>query len=265
MNAEKSLIALVSAVAVLPVTGKAHHAFAGVFDMQNVSEISGELTELLWRNPHVRFSIRTAEGETWAVETNSVSILSRMDITSNILTVGDRLTIAGYKARNGSQDAWTNNILLADGREVVMRPGVAPYWGDSTLGTSEVWLAEGTDVDGSNAEDMGLFRVWSTHFTGPSRSLFESDLPLTPAAAAAREAFDPVADNPIGDCIPKGVPWIMAQPYPVEFVRDSDIVLFRIEEYDSVRTIYMDPNAEVDESPTLLGRSRGRWVGDELR
>lgn len=255
---------LLGAVLLLPVSGVAHHAFTGVFDMDNVTELSGELTELLWRNPHVRFSIRTDAGETWEIETNSVSILGRMDISAEIMAVGDNITVAGYKARSGRLDMWTNNLLLADGREVVMRPGVEPYWTDSTLGTSEVWLAEGTEVTDSAAEGLGLFRVWSTHFTGPSRSLFEADLPLTAPAAAARAAFDPVADDPIGDCILKGMPWIMAQPYPVALVDQGDIILFQIEEYDAVRTFYMDAEAEIDESPARLGRSRGHWVGDEL-
>ena len=252
-------------VAILfPVPSLAHHAFSGVFDMDNVTELTGELTELLWRNPHVRFSIRTAEGETWEIETNSVSILRRMDISPEIMTVGDNITVAGFRARNGRQDMWTNNVLLEDGREVVTRPGVEPYWLDSALGTSEVWLAEGTDARESEAEALGIFRVWSTHFTGPTRDLFDSDLPLTPVAAVIQAAFDPVADDPIGDCIPKGMPWIMSQPYPMQILDRGDVILFHMEEYDAVRTFYMDPDTTIEETPTKLGRSRGRWVGDEL-
>jgi hypothetical protein len=248
----------------LPIPGMAHHAFTGVFDMDNVTEMTGELTEMSWRNPHVRFSIRNREGETWEVETNSVSIIGRMGISAELMQLGDQITVAGFKARSGSLGMWTNNVRLEDGREVVTRPGVAPYWSDSTLGTSEDWLAEGTDATSAAASEQSIFRVWSTHFTGPSRSLFENDLPLTAAAAAVRAAFDPVSEELISDCTPKGVPWIMSQPYPVAFVDQGDIILFQIEEYDSVRTIYMDPEALLDDTPTKLGQSRGRWVGDEL-
>ncbi len=257
-------IAILACAIALPATTNAHHAFTGVFDMQNITELNGELTELLWRNPHVRFSIRTAQGETWEIETNSVSILARMDISPEIMNVGDNITVAGFPARNGNLEMWVNNVLLADGREVVTRPGVEPYFSDGTLGTSEVWLAEGTEARGSNAQDLGIFRVWSTHFTGPSRSLFVRDMPLTASAAAARAAFDPVADDPIGDCTPKGMPWIMSQPYPVEFVDEGDVILFRIEEYDAVRRIDMNPDANSTPTPSKLGYSRGRWVGQEL-
>lgn len=257
-------ITLLSGILLLPALGTAHHARIGVFDMDNIVELRGEVTKILWRNPHVRFSIRTDEGEIWDIETNSVSIIRRMDISPEIMSVGDDISVAGNKARSGSRDMWVNNVLLADGREVVTRPGVEPYWSDSTLGTSEVWLAEGTDASDSEARVRGIFRVWSTHFTGPSRQLFESVLPLTAAAAATQAAFDPVADDPIGDCNPKGMPWIMSQPYPMEIIDQGDVILFHMEEYDAVRTFYMDPETKIDDSPTRLGRSRGRWVGEEL-
>ena len=255
-----------------PIASVPHHAFVGVFDMGSIVEINGELTELLWRNPHVRFSIRNLDGEVWEIETNSVSILSRMDIGPEIFSVGDNIRVAGSPALDGSLAMWTNNVMLSDGREVVMRPGVDPYWAgvDGVHGNSDIWLAEGSAISATDNNDLGLFRVWSTHFTGPSRSLFgsrafplELDLPLTPAAAGAVSSFGEVV-NVLGDCVAKGMPMIMEQPYPVEFVDQGDVILFRMEEYDAVRTIYMDPNVDIDMTPVRLGRSKGRWVGEDL-
>ena len=158
-----SILAL---AAIAPASVSAHHAFTGVYDMQNVTEVSGELTDVLWRNPHVRFSIRDSAGETWEIETNSVSIIGRMDISPDIIDVGDKITVAGHTARNGSPEMWINHILLSDGREVVMRPGVDPYFTGSTLGTAEVWLAEGSATSEVDAQELGIFRVWSTiYFT----------------------------------------------------------------------------------------------------
>ncbi|MDE0002295.1 MAG: DUF6152 family protein [Rhodospirillaceae bacterium] len=248
-------------LAMLPLPSHAHHAFAGVFDMDNLTELEGEITRLMWRNPHVQFTVRTADGESWRVETNSVSILSRMDISPELLSEGDRVTVAGYSARNGDNEMWTNNVLLADGREVVTRPGVAPHWSEDHLGRSEVWLADG-DAGGA---DQGIFRVWSTRFNGPGRYMGLDEYPLTAAAAAAREAFDPSVDDPTGECAPKGMPAIMHQPYPVAFTRDGNDILFLIEEYDLVRRIHMNPDAVGDDvSPTLLGHSTGRWDDDAL-
>ena len=246
---------------VVPPPSHGHHAFTGVFEMDNLTELEGEITRLMWRNPHVQFTIATADGESWRVETNSVSIISRMDITADLLSEGDRVTVAGYPARDGDSEMWTNNVLLATGRELVTRPGVAPHWSEEHLGRSDVWLADGD----AGAADQGIFRVWSTRFNGPGRNMGLDEYPLTAAAAAAREAFDPLVDNPIGECIPKGLPWIMSQPYPVQFTRDGDNILFHIEEYDLVRTIHMDPDTvTADVARTLLGHSTGRWDGDDL-
>jgi len=252
------------ALLVCPLAAVAHHAFAGIFDMSTVTEIEGEITELVWRNPHVRFSIRTATGETWDVETNSVSIIRRMDISPELLSVGDSVRVAGFAERRGEKAMWTNNVLLADGRELVTRPGVEPHWLDDALGSSQVWLADGSDARGTLAESQGLFRVWSTHFNDISRSLFDGDYPLTSEAATVRAAFDPVADNPIPGCTPKGMPWIMAQPYPMELVEVGENIELRTEEFDLVRVIYMGEGATTDGPPTLLGHSVGRWEGNEL-
>ena len=245
----------------LPISALGHHAFSGVFDMDNLTELEGEITRLMWRNPHVQFTIQTAQGESWDIETNSVSILSRMDVDPSLLSEGDRIAVAGYPARDGDSEMWINNILLPDGREVVTRPGVPHYWSEEHLGQSDYWLGDGDE----GAADQGIFRVWSTRFNGPGRYMGMDEYPLTESAAAALAAFDPLVDNPIGDCTPKGMPWIMHQPYPVAFTRDGDDILFHIEEYDLVRRIHMDPDAVTDDvSRALLGYSTGSWDGDDL-
>ncbi len=239
-------------------TVSAHHAFGGFFDMTTMTEIDGVVTEMRWRNPHVRFSVRTDEGNVWEIETNSVSILRRMDINADIFSVGDRVRLAGGAAKDGTFAMFSNNAMLADGREIVLRPGVDPYWSDSTLGTSEVWLAGGTP------EADSIFRVWSTHFTGESRNLWATSYPLTASARAARDSFDPVTEVLIADCAPKGMPWIMSQPYPIEFVDEGERVLLRIEEYDTLRTIHIDDDSVLSNAPSRLGNSVGRWVDGEL-
>jgi Family of unknown function (DUF6152) len=242
----------------------AHHSSAGVYAMDTIVELEGEVTEVLWRNPHVRFAIRTADGSVWGIETNSVSILRRMEIGPDVVAVGEHVKVAGSPSRRNDNELWVNNLLLADGREVVLRPGVEPRWTHDTVGTSAVWLARGTAAPAEQAGKPSIFRVWSTHFTGPDRDLWNATYPLTPAAAAARAAFDPLKDNPIADCRPKGMPWIMEQPYPMELVDRGDKILMRLEEYDTVRTFYMDPQAEIDTTPTRLGHSRAHWEDDTL-
>lgn len=267
MRTLRSCASILPLAALLPVSTSAHHAFAGVFDMANLIEIEGRITEVLWRNPHVRFSVQTSDGETWNVETNSVSIIRRMDISPELLNVGDTVRVAGHPSQRGATAMWSNHVLLADGRELVLRPGFEPHWTDEALGSSEVWLAEGADARGTPAEAQGIFRVWSTHFQRNfqgDEGLFTGDYPLTAAAQALRDAYDPVADNPLPGCTPKGMPWIMSQPYPIELAQVGENIEYRTEEYDLVRTIYMGDDATTDGLPTLLGHSVGHWEGEAL-
>jgi hypothetical protein len=242
----------------LPMSAPAHHAFSGYFEMTAMTEIEGVVTEMSWRNPHVRFAVRRDNGEVWRIETNSVSILRRMEIDAGLIRVGDRIRLAGGAARDGVHSMFSNNVMLPDGREVVLRPGVRPYWTESTLGTSETWLAEGTADRGS------IFRVWSTHFTGPSRNLWLDGYPLTESARAIRDAFDPVAEKLIDDCEPKGMPWIMSQPYPIELLNRGGTIELRIEEYDTLRTFHLNDESVLDRPSSRLGNSAARWDGDEL-
>ena len=53
------------------------------------------------------------------------------------------------------------------------------------------------------------------------------------------------------------MPWIMAQPCLLEVVDQGNVILFPMDEYDTVRTFCMDPETETDNSPPRVGRLRG--------
>ncbi len=67
------------------------------------------------------------------------------------------------------------------------------------------------------------------------------------------------------NCDPPGMPQIMTQPYPVEFLFTPGKVTVAIEAYSQMRRIYVDgrPHAE-DPDPTYQGDSIGHWEGDTL-
>jgi len=90
---------------------------------------------------------------------------------------------------------------------------------------------------------------------------------LTPAYAAkqARPANPPSEENLTANCLPPGMPGIMGQPYPMEFLLTPGQVTIVIEAYNQIRHIYTDgrPLPE-DPDPTFYGTSVGRWEGDTL-
>ena len=84
--------------------------------------------------------------------------------------------------------------------------------------------------------------------------------PLTTAARASLAAWDQATDNPTLNCTAKGMPTIMEQPFPMEFVDTGDVILLRLEEYDLIRIIHMKPGSTpAEEVATSLGVSTGRW------
>ena len=241
---------------------EAHHS-GSEYDRRTI-EVAGRLVEVAWQNPHVHFLVRATDpggkAVTWDIEANSLSIMRRTDATPETLKVGDTIRVAGSPSRQVPNRMWATNILAADGREVVLGPGIPPRWKTTADGQKSTWTEGGTDAD----KAAGIFRVWSTKFGEPG-GLWRRDYPLTAAARKAQAAFNPLTDTVAPGCRPKGMPTIMEQPYPLEFVRKGDAILLRLEEYDTVRTIDMSAGSKVDTLPrTLLGRSKGRWDGPTL-
>ena len=88
------------------------------------------------------------------------------------------------------------------------------------------------------------------------------DYPLTPEARRAVQAFDSVAGSQrlANDCTPKGMPWIMEQPYDLAFERSGDDVVLKLEEFDVARRIRMEWKGDRAAQPfTPHGFSTGVW------
>jgi hypothetical protein len=145
-----------------------------------------------------------------------------------------------------------------------------------TFGSAEAYFLAGkagrvigrvkidADVAAAKAKADGLFRVWSTIMSDPAAfPMFKGGYPLTAAGKAGLAKWNP-RNNVLLKCGTKGTPLIMISPLPMEFSRDGDTIIMRLEEYDSVRTIHMNPKDASPVAHTLFGYSRGRWEGTTL-
>jgi hypothetical protein len=107
------------AVAAAPAV--AHHSFGAEFDGDQPFEFTGTVTKIEWLNPHVYFYLdiedeASGEVRTWAMEMGSPNGLMRRGWTRNSLRIGDEVSVAGSKARDGSDKGNARTVVLASGR-----------------------------------------------------------------------------------------------------------------------------------------------------
>jgi hypothetical protein len=245
----------------------AHHSQAGIFDSKQTIEVSGVIKSLSWRNPHgqILLSVKDSKGvETvWDAETASISILRNRGVEGSAIRVGDRITIAGSPSMRNRPEILARSVLLPNGTEFTFGSANA-YFPAGKAGRVVGAAKIDVDVAAAKAKADGLFRVWSTIMSDPAAfPMFKGGYPLTAAGQAGLAKWNP-RNNILLKCGTKGTPLIMISPLPMEFVKDGDKIVLRLEEYDSVRTIHMNPKAVAPAAHTMFGFSRGRWDGTTL-
>ena len=235
----------------------AHHAATGRYERDVFGEIEGEITDIFWRNPHVRLIItRTGDDgqqEDWEVEFGSVNTLERLGVTRDAVAMGDRVSVNGRMGRNGLTAMFARSIVTADGEEVPLQADVEQRYG----------LTDQARRDARNADEAqraDIFRVWLP-VERPNTGAGNTVYPLTEAGRMAQAGWDPEND-PALRCIPPGLPTAMDNPYPIEFRDEGDTIVMLLEEWDGERTFYM--SGEGEPAQPRMGRSVGRWDGRTL-
>jgi len=249
------------------VGAAAHHSTAAIYDGSRTIQVTGVVAQIHWRNPHGRILLDAPDGKgktvRWEIETPATVVLRILGIGQDFINVGDRITIAGSPGRSNQIAMNARNILLSSGYELAFGQNI-PYFDAGKNGNLIGRSYDSSNVRQATAKADGIFRVWSTNMTDPAAfPMFKGGYPLTPAAQGVAAKWNPL-DNELLHCGTKGMPLIMITPAPVEFVRDGDRILMRIEEYDSLRTIHMDPKAQPPGKHTQFGFSRGRFDGRTL-
>ena len=248
VKASYARVASFIAVAMLfPLSSSGHHSQAHFSD--DFSQMEGELVDVVWRNPHIKFTLRTesenGQDELVNIETNSIYYLERAGITQDRIQVGDQVLIGGYESIRDGGEFLAAEMELADGdRVLLIRGGVTSQFEDQIQDTA--------------AENRGIFRVWSI----PQDNQREMHTPLTDWAVEQKANFDPF-DNFSTRCEPAGMPRLMWYPHPYEFIDTGDYIQLKLEMYDLTRTIHMDSDSALgDVAPSRMGHSVGRWEND---
>ena len=106
----------------------AHHNMTALFDFNDRVTLSGTLTKVDWRNPHIELIVDAKSGgdqaQTWSLEGPPPSFFRARDINkSDIETaIGKTVTAEASRARDGSHSGLLRVMTLPDGRVVSACP-----------------------------------------------------------------------------------------------------------------------------------------------
>jgi len=111
------------AVLFLAANASAHHSFTAEFVADKTATLSGTISQVWFRNPHVRYLIvvenEDGEAETWDARGSPVVWLARKGWTQDTIKVGDKVDMYGYLGRDGIKMLSIMTITLADGTVLI--------------------------------------------------------------------------------------------------------------------------------------------------
>jgi hypothetical protein len=285
---------VVTAVVLSGSSGMAHHEILGKFDDKKPITLTGVVTLVDWKNPHVHLFVNVTDAKggvlNWAIELESPIELQHSGWSRDTVRAGDTVTVKGMAARNGSRQAWGDTVTVGTtGKRVLnvtltppaapLQPRPVPRWPDkqprigSTPGGAQgYWAYPSSTVLLENGVKAPMSR-W-----GLLRNIADAPkvAPMQPWALGVytNRQSRYLQDDPMYlNCKPPGGPRQFQLFEGVQFVEDRDrqrIFVLMGGGNNNFRIIYTDGRKQVgqvggdDDNPLYYGRSVGKWDGDVL-
>jgi hypothetical protein len=113
-------IAAMTISAAMPLL--AHHSFAAEYDSNKKLTLTGTVVKVDWMNPHIWVYVDAKDEkgavQHWQCEGGPPNTLSRNGWTKDALKPGDKVTVEGFAAKDGSNTMNSRSVVLPDGRKV---------------------------------------------------------------------------------------------------------------------------------------------------
>lgn len=124
-RAVRAALLLVGVLIVAPSLW-AHHGLAA-FDTTKTVKMDGTITRIEWINPHafIYADIKDATGKVvnWKLELGSIGMLTKYGgWTEKTVKRGDRVTVQGFRAKDGSPYMSLGRIWLPNGQSLEGKP-----------------------------------------------------------------------------------------------------------------------------------------------
>src|SRR6476660_7578539 len=109
---------LVVGLVITGVALQAHHAVAGVYDLNKEVVLEGRLKKLNFTNPHASIELEVPDKDgkitDWILTTASITTLTREGINKTSMKPGEILKVTVLPARNGNPSGFIRNLQLGD-------------------------------------------------------------------------------------------------------------------------------------------------------
>lgn len=248
-----------------PTSPSAHHGSTPHFDPDDTVTIQGVVTDLRFVNPYafVYFEAVDVNGERaeWRCELSGATALRRGGWTPETLVPGQRIEIAGARARREDNACLMDSIRLADGTVIsnqeLRQFGVRPVADPADVTARPPYLEN---------SQPNLSGAWISREGGGSGGILTNGPPApTAAGLAAAENFDVRYDNPVIRCESNN---IVTDWYRQSHVNDieqfEDRIVIRYGYLEMVRTIFLNADHPQNIVPSIAGHSIGWWEDDVL-
>lgn len=234
-------------------TAQAHHSVTGSFDTTRNIEITGDVVEWRFRNPHTLLVVdgtavidgkRDDVKRRWEIESSAAAGLRASGVDEKTFVPGARVTVKGIPHRNPT--TYRANAFGSSGSFVDAN-------GKSIIGGERSAPEAPVAATGSGAQR--LVGLWSPPFQ-PNPTT--TPLSLTAAGRQAWERYDQKR-SPANTCEPMSIPDIYNAPSYIVTIEIGDKqAVVKNQAYKVVRTIPLDGSEEPADPKQQFGIVRGR-------
>jgi hypothetical protein len=116
---------LVLALLLASMRADAHHSYAAEFDRDSPQTIEGEVVEVWFRSPHVRYYIKVTDAEgnevLWDTRGLTPVKLVRQGWMKDTIKVGDKIKVFGHVGHTNKTIMSILDVTLPDGRVLTSR------------------------------------------------------------------------------------------------------------------------------------------------
>ena len=259
-------------VLLVSISAYSHHSRT-YFQLDVEARVTGTVTQVKWRNPHVRYVLtrvnKQGQMETWSLDGQTPGGYEREGWNEDSIKVGDHVTfIVNPNNKNNlrppnKQSGLLDSAIKADGTHVPPKSAEGRAVTEVEVKveedpTNSFGFSGSTDFSGN----------WKYYLILDEIKLLGSEAPkhwpLTEKGEAQAYAFD-LDDDPNFQCVESGAPRILSYVYDRRWDRYEDRIVISTEATpdDQNRVIWLDGRKiPEDYTPTAIGFSTGRFEED---